>query len=185
MNLATNPPAKKTMPEHASAVEASVRTSMEFAAAREELWHNLLFYEQIEERPPLLLRLLLPVPLGVEGNRSGIGDEVRCVYASGHLLKRVTQITAGESYRFDVVEQRLKIGGGIRLLRGAYLLQSLPSGGTRMSLETDYAAGWRPRRLWRPIEARVCGMFHRYILKSIQNPGPSRRTETGNKKDSL
>ena len=65
---------------------------MKFAASPEQAWHGLMFYEQIAERPPLHLRLLLPLPIGTEGPKSQVGDEARCLYEGGHLLKRVTRI---------------------------------------------------------------------------------------------
>ena len=37
---------------------ATVATSMTFEASRERTWNSLLFYEEVEDRPPLHLRLL-------------------------------------------------------------------------------------------------------------------------------
>jgi len=42
--------------------------------------------------PPLHLRLLLPLPIRIDGSKSAVGDEATCLYEGGHLLKRVTQI---------------------------------------------------------------------------------------------
>jgi len=127
-----------------------------------------MFFEQIARRPPLYLRLLLPAPRRAEGRRSAVGDETRCVYEKGHLLKRVTEIAPGRRCGFEVVEQRLAIRGGIRLAGGSYTLRELPDGTTRVELETRYVASRRPRWLWRQIETAVCHAFHRHILSAMR-----------------
>ena len=70
------------MPHRGSSVAAamarqsrSIETRIRFAAAAEKVWDALLFYEQIEQRPPLLLRLLLPLPIRTDGSKFEVGDE--------------------------------------------------------------------------------------------------------------
>ena len=65
----------------------SILTRMKFAASPERVWNGLMFYEQIDERPPLHLRLLLPVPIGTEKTNSKVGARVRCSYEGGHLVE--------------------------------------------------------------------------------------------------
>lgn len=144
-----------------------VVTRMRIAAAPGAVWDALLFYEQIEQRPPLLLRLLLPEPRGTEGNKSRVGDEARCLYTSGHLLKRVTELRPPAFYGFEVAEQRLELGFGIRLAGGSYTLRALPGGHTELAVNTRYGGGAPPRWLLRPIEAAVCHAFHRHLLRAI------------------
>ena len=157
----------------------SVRTQMTFAASPDRLWDRLMFYEQIEARPPLALRLFLPVPKGTQGRKSQIGDESRCLYEGGHLVKRITRIEHGRHYGFEVVEQDLHIGGGIRLAGGSYALRETPGGGTEVTLTTRYLSARRPRWLWRPIEAAVCHRLHRFILGAMERSAPPQtRQET-------
>jgi hypothetical protein len=155
-------------------VPTSIVTGMRISASPGDVWEGLMFYEQIPERPPLHLRLLLPEPLRVEGLRSAVGDEARCVYDRGHLLKRVTGIDPGRRYEFAVVEQSLVIGRGIRLTGGSYTLLALAGGSTRIELETRYVGSVRPRRLWTPLEAAVCHAFHRHILGAMRRAAESR-----------
>ncbi len=65
---------KERPPSSAASAHArqptSIVTRMRFAASPERVWHGLMFYEQIEERPPLHLRLLLPRPIRTEGRKS-------------------------------------------------------------------------------------------------------------------
>jgi hypothetical protein len=116
----------------------------------------------------LLLRWLLPAPVAAEGHKFVVGNEVRCHYIDGYLLKRVTQIIDCQGYAFEVVEQSLALRG-IRLLGGEYQLRDVPVGRTRVALLTYYQSPNYPRWLCEPIEAAVCHLFHRHILAAIQN----------------
>jgi hypothetical protein len=155
--------------------ETTVVTRATFAASPGRTWETLMFYEQLDERPPLLLRFLLPVPIRTEGRKSEVGDEALCLYHGGHLVKRVTDVERGLRYAFAVVEQRLAIGGGMRLCGGSYTLRALPGGaGTEVEALTRYASPRRPRWLWRRIEAAVCHAFHRHILAAMRRMAEGR-----------
>jgi hypothetical protein len=146
----------------------SIRTRMAFAAPLERVWNGLMFYEQIDQAPPLHLRLLLPVPIGTEKTDSKVGVKVRCSYERGHLVKRITEIDPKRRYGFDVVEQTLAIGGGLRLFGGGYALRELPDGHTEVAVTTRYAGGRRPGWFWKPVEAAVCHLFHRHLLAAMR-----------------
>lgn len=147
---------------------AAVVTRMVFNAPGSEVWKGLLFYEDLDQRPPLHLRLLLPVPIRTEGRISGVGSEVMCIYEGGHLLKRITKIEPRELYEFEVAEQDLSVGGGMRLCGGRYGLHQLSDGRTEVSVSTRYVSNKRPRWLWAILEAMVCHSFHRHILRSMR-----------------
>ena len=151
-----------------AALPASVVTSMTFAASPADVWEGLLFYEEIGGRPPTHLRLLLPVPIRTEGKVSEVGGEAMCLYEGGHLLKRVTRIERGHFYEFEVAEQSLSVGGGMRLSGGRYTLCELPDGQTEVAVETRYLSTKWPRWFWRPLERLVCHWFHRYLLSSMR-----------------
>lgn len=146
----------------------TVITPMVMAVGQPQVWQSLLFYEQIDRPPPLLLRLLLPRPLGTEGSKAAVGDQSTCLYESGHLLKRVTEIDPMRLYAFSVVEQQLTLGRGIVLNGGAYSLRTLQDAGTELRVTTHYSSRTRPRWLMQPIEIFVCHMFHRFLLRSIR-----------------
>lgn len=151
----------------------TVATRMTFDAPAASAWEAILFYEQIERRPPLLLRLLLPVPRRTEGVKEKTGDCARCVYDRGHLVKRVTRVEQGLLFAFEVVEQQLRIGRGIRLLGGRYLLRAAGARRTEVTLETRYARP-RWRGLFRKVEAAVCHAFHRHILGAMRRRSEAR-----------
>jgi hypothetical protein len=160
----------------------SVVTAMRFFAPPERAWDGLMFYEQITRRPPLYLRLLLPVPVQAEGRQSAVGDVTRCVYREGHLLKRVMEIVPWQLCRFEVLEQDLPIAGGLRLVSGSYTLSELPDRSTRVELETRYVSPRYPRWLWGPIEVAVCHAFHGHILgamrRAVESPVASSSKDT-------
>jgi hypothetical protein len=147
---------------------STVATRRVVAASPARAWDGLMFYEQIDERPPLHLRLLLPVPIETVGDKSQVGDEARCLYDRGYLIKRVSQVDIGQHYAFDVVEQALVIGGGMVLSGGEYALREVAPGRVEIRVTTRYASPRRPRWLWRPIERAVCHSFHRHILRAMQ-----------------
>jgi len=85
----------------------SVVTRTAFDSSLDRTWSSLLYYEQISRRPPLLLHLLLPSPIRTEGKRSEVGDEVKCSYRSGYLVKKVTCIEDRRRYGFEVIRHLL------------------------------------------------------------------------------
>jgi hypothetical protein len=148
--------------------DATVDTRMRFPASPRAVWDGLMFYEQLDGRPPWYLRLLLPMPIRTEGRKSEVGDEAMCLYVGGHLVKRVTGIDRHRRYQFAVIEQELDVGG-IRLSGGEYALRALDDGTTEVTVVTRYTSARRPRWLWRRVEAIVCHAFHRHILRAMRD----------------
>ena len=145
-----------------------VTTQMVFNTPPARTWEQLMFYEQIDAPPPFYLRMLLPVPIRTEGRKSQVGDQALCIYKEGHLIKRVTQVEPGRLYAFEVIEQDLAVGNGMRLSNGSYTMREISGGRTEVSLLTRYSSPKRPRWLWAPVEAAVCHLFHRHILSAIR-----------------
>jgi hypothetical protein len=148
--------------------ERRIETRMRIPLPPEVVFEGLLFYEEIARRPPLLLRLFLPTPICTRGRKSEVGDEARCIYDSGYLVKRVTRIDPPHVYEFRIVEQALEVGDGIALAGGRYTLRASERGGTEVTLETRYASPRRARWPWTTIESAIGHAFHRYILREMQ-----------------
>ncbi|MEW5740821.1 MAG: hypothetical protein AB1938_17995 [Myxococcota bacterium] len=151
-----------------SASETTVVTKVTFEASAARAWDTLMFYEEVAAKPPLHLRLLLPVPLRTEGAKERVGDEALCLYQTGSLIKRVTDVEPRRRYCFAVVKQDLDVGGGMRLSGGSYALTELPGGRTEVEAVTRYRSPRRPRWLWTRVEAVVCHLFHRHILREMR-----------------
>jgi hypothetical protein len=156
----------------------TVITPMTVAGSPSQVWRSLMFYEQIDAPPPLLLRLLLPRPLRTEGSKAAVGDQATCLYEGGHLLKRVTEIDKHRLYAFSVVEQQLALGRGILLTGGTYEMRALPDNRTELKVTTHYLSRHKPRWLAEPVERFVCHMFHRHLLRSIRRKALSMEADT-------
>ena len=146
----------------------SVITRANLSAPPWQVWDVLMFYEQIEKKPSLFLRFLLPIPTSTDGRASVSGELVKCHYVDGHLIKQLTNVTQPQIYAFTVVEQHLRVGRGIKLLGGGYKLRELPQARTELTLETRYTSPHRPRWLWKGMEAVTCHLFHRRIVDAMR-----------------
>lgn len=145
----------------------SVATRVRLAASAEAVWDELMFYEEVPGRAPLLLRAVLAQPVQTEGDKGHAGATVRCVYSGGaELMKRITSVEAPRSLRFEVIEQRLGIEDCIRTLGGSYEIQSCGEA-SEVVLTTNYEAYLRPRALWRRVEAALVSQLHRHILRGV------------------
>jgi len=148
--------------------ETSIVTRMRFRVPVARAWDGLRWFEEVRARPPLALRLLLPTPLRVEGRKSQVGDASRCLYDRGHLVKQVTCIEPQRRLRFEILEQELAFGGGLRLLGGGYALRACSPRETDVELQTRYRGGRRPRWFWRRVEALLGHQFHRHLLRAMR-----------------
>ena len=147
---------------------ATITTRMVFPVSVARTWDSLIFYEEVKERPPLHLRILLPVPIRADGDKKQVGGEAMCLYEGGHLVKRATRIVEPELYEFEIARQALSVGGSMKLSGGRYTLREVAPERTEVSVETRYTSTKWPRWLWRPLEKFVCHMFHRFLLRSIR-----------------
>jgi hypothetical protein len=173
MTSTTTPLSTSLAPQNGAATSAIV-TKLVFGVSEDQAWKTIMFYEQIDRPPPLHLRLLLPVPIRTEGRKSEVGDEALCIYKSGTLIKRVTHVEPGRRYAFEIAEQKLGVGGGMRLSGGDYTLRALGDGRTEVEVSTRYSSPRRPRWFWGPIEEAVCHSFHRHILRAMRRTALSK-----------
>ena len=148
------------------AVNEAVATRVRFDGRPEEVWAHIMFYEEVPGRPAFLLRTLLPYPVRAEGDKTHVGETVRCAYRGGDLAKRITASEPPHLLRFEVIEQRLGIERCILTLGGSYHIQA-SADASEVVLITDYQAFLRPRYLWRPLEALLVKQLHLHILRGI------------------
>ncbi len=147
---------------------ATIATDAMFAAEPGAVWRAVAFYEEIDHAPPLLLRIALPRPLRSEGPKDRVGGLVRCTYMRGHLVKRMTEVEEERLLAFDVVEQELRFGAGVRLLGGRVELRP-EAGGTRLTMATRFVSRpLRPRAVWEPVEGWLVHAFHRHVLEGTR-----------------
>jgi len=159
---------------------AEVRTEAVFAASPDRAWDSIVFYEEVMHEPPWLLKLSLPRPVRAEGNKSAVGDVERCVYRNGHLVKVITECRRGERLAFRITEQHLHFERDVTLRDGAFLLEPLEGGRTRVVLTTRYQRHLRPAWLWEWMEREVVHTLHGHVLegmrRELQAPMPETPT---------
>ena len=102
---------------------ASVTTCQDFFAAADAVWDALMFYEEIAEDRPFLLRRFLPTPIG--SSRLQVRSwRRRKMSICGRTLAQTSDSHSSrvQNYAFEIVEQNLALRG-IRLLGGDYTLR--------------------------------------------------------------
>jgi hypothetical protein len=148
-------------------VQEVLATQARLSATPDEVWHRLMFYEDVPNPPGLLLRAMLPYPLRAEGDKTRPGATVRCVYRTGEITKRITTTDRPHLLEFEVIRQRLGIEGCLVTRGGSYRI-SASGESSRVVLITEYEAYLRPRFFWRRLEARLIGQLHLHILSGIK-----------------
>jgi hypothetical protein len=148
-------------------VNESVVTRMYLDASPETAWNEMMFYEQVPGRAPLLLRAFVPCPVRTEGSKSSVGATVRCIYKGGDLVKRMTVIDPPRIIKFEVLEQRLGIEVCAIARTGSYELEASRAG-TNIFLTTNYSAYLHPRWFWRPLEKLVTSQLHHHVLRGMR-----------------
>ena len=148
-------------------VTQAVGTRVHFTASRESVWNHLMFYEEVPGRPPFPLGVLLPHPIRTEGNKTGTGANIRCLYgARAGLVKYIVGVEPPHSLQFEVAEQRLGIEDCVVTVGGSYQIHYCGDAAD-VVLTTNYRTYLHPRWMWRPVEALLIGQLHKHILRGI------------------
>jgi uncharacterized protein YndB with AHSA1/START domain len=146
----------------------TIVTHRNIDASPERVWSSLRFYEDLEQKTPFLLRLMLPRPLPATALMRAEGDETTLRYEDGHYAKRVSKLEPEHHYEFDVIDQRLASDRGVTLLSGAYTLRELSDKQTDLAITTRYASRIGPRWIAKPMETFLCRRLHKHLLDAIQ-----------------
>jgi len=142
-------------------------TRLTMRATPDEAWKAVVFFEDVPQRPGLLLRMLLPVPQRTSKPPLSVGAIVACTYSGGRTIaKRITAVEPPSLLRFEVVAQDLGIESWVTTVEGSYAIRAC-EGGAEIALTTRYRGRLRPRWLWRAPERWVAGALHRHILRAM------------------
>ncbi|MEX0652814.1 MAG: hypothetical protein WD534_02190 [Phycisphaeraceae bacterium] len=144
-----------------------VVTRRVLAVGPAQAWESLLFYEDVEHAPSVLLRLGLPRPLQTQGQVQGVGDVKVCIYDKGHLSKRITVHEVGRRLAFDVTQQVGIEDNSVRLVRGSFDFEPAGAGRTQVTLSTEYQPLLTPRWYWRPLEQMSAHALHGHVLEGM------------------
>jgi hypothetical protein len=117
----------------------SVSSSVFFPSTPGAVWERMLSYEEVQARPPLILRALLPIPLRTEGDKTSVGASVQCLYGGGDLVKQITVVEPPHLLEFEVLHQRLGIEDCVTATGGSYRIRACGAQ-TEVELVTNYKA---------------------------------------------
>lgn len=149
--------------------EESVETEIAIAGTPTEIFKRLHFFEGSTLNPPLLLKLRLPTPIGVEGNMFVKGEDVRCIYEKGYLLKRITSVEDNKLIAFEVIEQHGIEDRSLTLTSGEIRLHQNGSE-VIVKMTTRYQPKLGARLLWRQPEKLIVKTLHEHIARGLVNP---------------
>ncbi|MBL4592167.1 MAG: hypothetical protein JKY96_09445 [Phycisphaerales bacterium] len=147
--------------------EISISTTRIVIGEPEDVWDALMFFEDVESNPPLLMRIALPRPLYTQGPMDSVGDRRVCVYTKGKLTKEITEVSPSETLAFTVVEQEFE--PSVRLTRGRFALEDLGDGRTRLTLTTRYVPVHSPRFVWHWAEIVGARTLHTHVINGIES----------------
>jgi hypothetical protein len=137
-------------------------------ATPKEAWDAVMFYEEVEHAPPMLLNFALPKPIGSQGRKDRVGEIVRCQYDRGWLVKRISRIEPGRVMEFEVIEQHLHFERDVTLTGGSFQIVSQPDGTARVVLTTNYERHLHPAWMWLPVEKEVVHTLHEHVLEGMR-----------------
>lgn len=146
--------------------EIAVTTERVVIGEPEDVWRELMFFEDVRTRPPLLMRIALPRPLWTEGSMANVGDRRVCVYTAGRLTKEITAVTPAQELAFRVVEQEFEPAAV--LTGGSFRVEPAGPGRTRLTLETRYVPVHSPRVLWRIAEFVGVRTLHTHVINGVE-----------------
>ena len=147
---------------------ATIRTKLTVDATAKEAWDAIMFYEEVEHRPPMLLNLALPKPIRSVGSKNREGEIVRCIYDRGILVKRISRVVPEEQLVFDVMYQKLHFEKDVELKDGSFNLSERIDGKTDIVLATRYERKLSPAWIWQPIETKVVHTLHEHVLEGMR-----------------
>ena len=113
-------------PRNAALDDVVTRASI--AALPEEVWRRIIFYEEIPQRPRLLLRCCCRSRCARRNPACAWVRWWNAAMATAGLVKRITVVDPPTLVRFDVLEQHLGIEPCVTTVEGAYeIRRSVPA----------------------------------------------------------
>jgi len=145
----------------------TVSTSTIINASADECWDGLVFYEEVTNPPPWILRIGLARPLATRGPSHSPGDRRVCVYNRGTISKQIRSAEPGRVLSFDVLEQHIGYERDLLLLSGSFTFEPIDADRTRVTLASTYEPRLTPRFCWRWGEKIAFRTLHGYVLEGI------------------
>lgn len=148
---------------------ATAVTTMTINAKQDEIWKKVGFYEHVNKKPNLFLRLSLPIPQEVEGHHDKVGDTCRCKYSDGgYLTKRITRIIDKHRIEFEVIEQSIRYQDTIKLLGGIIEVQKKDNNSSIVKMTTYYDNRVSFKKLTNIFIRQGIKAMHRFVMNDMR-----------------
>lgn len=145
----------------------SIVTTRIINAPVDVAWDSMMFYEEVEHTPPLILRIGLAHPLVTSGSSQRVGDIKTCYYNKGHITKQVTQVQEHERLAFAIIEQNIGYERDVRLTGGNFAFEAVNEHQTRITLTTHYEPLLSPRFMWRWGDRYAVHTLHNHVMEGM------------------
>jgi hypothetical protein len=159
-----------------------VTSSIDIAAAPDEVWKYIPAIPSIPDQPEMLFRAGVAYPLRSEMDGSGVGAKRLCVLSTGALHEVVTAWKPGRLLRFDVTScppsmHELSIYHDLQTPHlenfmvsewGEFKLIPLPNGHTLVEGTSQYHNRMWPAEYWLPLSDWIVHRIHVRVLNFIK-----------------
>ncbi len=157
--------------------EREVVTVVEVDASPEEVWRYVVGFPQIpaDAEKPITFYLRYPKPQRCETEGTGVGSMRYCLFDQGVFAEQVTVWEPGRELSFEVVSQVERINPYMSCTRGQFLLEALPSGGTRITGTTWYGIFIQPAPYYGLWADKMIHDIHLAVLWHIRDLAEGKR----------
>jgi uncharacterized membrane protein YhaH (DUF805 family) len=159
-----------------------VHSAIEIDATPEEVWHQVVAFNEIPAPKELLFRAGIAYPIRAEISGTGPGAVRRCLFSTGAFVEPVEIWDEPRLLRFGVtanpaplneltpyghIEPR-HLHGYFVSEHGQFLLTPLANGGTRLEGTTWYRNAIWPGQYWRLWSDYIIHRIHMRVLQHIR-----------------
>lgn len=168
-------------PYVAKPIDLMVETSVDIAAAPEEVWDTVVAFPEIETPPEWYFRWGIASPIRARIDGHGVGAVRHCEFTTGAFVEPITVWDKPNRLAFDVTDQpepmyeltpyrhlhppHLK--NSFVSNRGEFELVALEGGGTRLIGRTWYSLDIAPHGYWRYWTDEIVHRIHLRVLRHI------------------
>lgn len=159
----------------------SVTTSVEISADINDVWNNVIEFDEIEHEPEWFFKLGIAYPIRANIEGDGVGAIRYCEFLTGPFVEPITVWNDPYHLAFDVIEQPASlqelsiyeevnaphIHDFFRSTKGEFRLTSTGNDKTLLKGTTWYILEIYPHFYWRPISEWLVEKIHKRVLKQI------------------
>ncbi len=171
---------ERSLPHRADLVQ--VATSIEIPASPEQVWRTILQPARLPAPSQPLFRAGVAYPLASHIEGSGLSATRYCDFSTGKLVEPVLIWDEGRRLRFTVRSNPLPmqewtpyarlhpphLDGFLVSRQGEFLLEALPSGGTRLTATTWYQDHLYPAAYWKLWSDHIIHEVHHMVLENVR-----------------